>query len=90
LMEKPCMSLSDCSKPNVNQSPEEQHLEGIHETTAHYPQLIDLRYLKQALENGNLSAENRTGIIAALEAAHQSPNPRVVQEAQAILDSLPH
>jgi len=88
LLEKPCMNLMDCSKPAASVTAEEQHLEGIHETTAHYPQLMDLRYLKQSLNGGNLSSENRAAVIAALEAARNSPNPRVAQEAQAILDSM--
>ena len=90
LMEKPCLSLNDCSKPSNSQSAEEQHLEGIHETTAHYPQLMDLRYLKQSLESGNLSPELRAEVISALEAARNSPNARVAQEAQAILSGLTH
>lgn len=88
LMEKPCMSLSDCSKPNQGGGPEEQHLEAIHETTAHYPQLMALRYHKQALESGNLTPEMRASVISALESARHSPNGRVAQEAQSILDSL--
>lgn len=90
LMEKPCLSLMDCSKPSNSQSVEEQHLEGIHETTAHYPQLMDLRYLKQSLEGGNLSSELRAEVILTLEAARNSPNARVAQEAQAILAGLSH
>ncbi len=90
LMEKPCLSLLDCSKPSNSQNPEEQHLEGISETTAHYPQLMDLRYLKQSLESGNLSAEMKAAVIAALEAARNSPHPRVVQESQSILNSITH
>lgn len=89
LMEKPCMSLLDCSKAPSGQSPEEQHLEAIHETTAHYPQLMDLRSLRQSLESGNLTPEIRASVIASLEEARNSPNPRVVQEAREILESLP-
>ena len=88
LLEKPCMNLLDCSKPAASATAEEQHLEGIHETTAHYPQLMDLRYLKQAIESGNLSAANREAVIAALDAARNSPNARVVQEVQSILESI--
>lgn len=89
LLEKPCMNLLDCSKPAASVTAEEQHLEGIHETTAHYPQLMDLRYLKLALNGSNLSPENRAAVLAALEAARNSPNARVAQEAQTILDSIP-
>ena len=88
LLEKPCLSLLDCSKASTGGSSEEEHLEGIHETTAHYPQLMDLRYLKQALESGNLTPEMKASIIATLEAARHSPNERVVQEAEAILNSV--
>lgn len=88
LMEKPCRSLSDCSKAPSSQSPEEQHLEAIHETTVHYPQLMSLRQVRQSIEAGNLTSELRSAVIAALENARNSPNPRVVQEANAILLSL--
>lgn len=89
LMEKPCLSLTDCSKPASSQTPEEQHLEAIHETTAHYPQLMSLRAFRQSLESGNLTPELRRAAIEAIEDALHSRNPRVAQEAQAILASLP-
>ncbi len=88
LLEKPCLSLVDCSKSPSSETPEEQHLEAIHETTIHYPQLMCLRYFKQALENGNLSPVMREAVIAILEESTHSPNPRVASEATATLGSL--
>ncbi len=85
LMEKPCLSLEDCSKSPSGVGPDEQHLEAIHETTLHYPQLMDLRYLKIALEQGSLSPVMREAVLAILESARQSPNPRVVADADATL-----
>jgi len=88
LLEKPCLSLVDCSKSPSSETAEEQHLEAIHETTIHYPQLMGIRYLKQALENGSLSPVMREAVIAILEESTHSPNPRVASEAAATLGSL--
>ena len=90
LLEKPCLSLSDCSKAATGQTVEEQHLEAINETTGNYPQLMSLREMKQTLDRGNLSDEMKNSVIAALEACRNSPNPRVVQEAQTILSAHLH
>lgn len=87
LLEKPCFNLEDCSKDAVPGSLDEEHVQGIHETTAMYPQLMDLRYLKLSLENGDLNQELKNSVLAALESARHSPNPRVVQEALLILQS---
>jgi hypothetical protein len=86
LLEQPCYNLADCSKTTTI-TPEDEHLQGINETTALYPQLMGLRYLKNALENGNLSPSLKAEVLAVLEAALHSPNPRVVQDAQLILQS---
>lgn len=88
LLEKPCMSLADCSRVETGQSSEEEHLQGIYETTANYPQLMDLRYLKQSLQSERLSNELRESVIRALESALHSPNPVVVLEAKKILESV--
>jgi len=85
LMEKPCLSLEDCSKSPSGVGPDEQHLEAIHETTLHYPQLMDLRYLKIALDQGTLSPVMREAVLAILETARQSPNARVVSDVDATL-----
>lgn len=87
LLEKPCFNLADCSKSAPPMSPEEEHVQGINETTAMYPQLMNLRYLKLSLEGGNLSINLKSEVLAALESAKNSPNPRVAQEALAILQS---
>jgi hypothetical protein len=85
LLEKPCLSLVDCTKSPASGSPDEQHLDSIHETTADYPQLMGLRYLRQALQSEVVSPVMREAIQSVFEAARQSPNPRVVTEAQVTL-----
>ena len=87
LLEKPCFNLADCSKSAPPMSPEEEHVQGINETTAMYPQLMGLRYLKLALQSGQLSLNQKSEVMAALEAAKNSSNPRVAQDALAILQS---
>ena len=89
LQEKPCLSLSDCSKSSNSQSIEEQHLMGVEETTAQYPQLITMQTIKQALAYGNLTPENKASLIGILEAGRDSPNPRIAQDAQKVLESIP-
>ncbi len=86
LLEQPCYNLADCSK-SATTTPDDEHVQGINETTAMYPQLMDLRYLKIALENGSLDSNLKNEVLAALEAARNSPNPRVVQDAQLILQT---
>jgi hypothetical protein len=87
LLEKPCLSLEDCSKSPTGHGPDEQHLEAIHETTIQYPQLMAIRYLKIALNQGALSPVMKEAVLAILESARQSPNERVVSEATATLGS---
>jgi hypothetical protein len=87
LLEKPCLSIEDCSKSPTGQGPDEQHLEAIHETTIQYPQLMAIRYLRIALNQGALSPVMKEAVLAILESARQSPNDRVVSEATATLGS---
>ncbi len=86
MMEKPCMSLADCSKAETGGGAE-AHLDAINETTANYPQLMALRQLLIAYQksaNGTGQAAIAESIAHALQAAAHSPNPRVAREAQKV------
>lgn len=93
LMEKPCLSLSDCSKPDGAHDPEAEHLQGISETTANYPQLTALR---QALDKYNATrGENppNTALADAIVEGYRkvlssAPNDRIRQEAERVLRYL--
>jgi hypothetical protein len=93
LMEKPCLSLSDCTKSALPAGGETAHLEGISEVTANYPQLTAM---KQSIEQYRImmgSPEGKEHQLASrvlemfTEATH-SPNPKVVSEAQNALHYL--
>ena len=92
MMEKPCMSLADCSKVATGGSDEESHLEAINETTASYPQLNGLKaliadYKKNANEaNGDRELAEREW--NALREATRSANPRIAQDASNALSDL--
>jgi len=80
LLEKPCLSLSDCASPaNVKSE----------EIEAHYPQLITVQNLRKALVSTNITPDNRTAILGIFKAAIDSPDPQIAQEAMTITDSIP-
>jgi hypothetical protein len=92
LMEKPCLSLADCSKPASGGDREHAHLEGLEETTSNYPQLTAIR---QAVQRYN-AARGETppnealanAIIEMCRKAENSPNPRIAEEARLVLKYL--
>jgi len=91
LMEKPCLSLSDCSKPVAMPSEEELHLAGMNETTANYPQLMAIRQMEKAYRKwaeAGVSNPLSGQVIQAFREALHSPNPRVSDEARRALESL--
>jgi len=91
LMEKPCLSLSDCSKPVSMPSEEELHLAGMNETTANYPQLMAIRQMEKAYQKWAQAgvAHPLSGeVVQALREALHSPNPRVADEARRALDTI--
>jgi hypothetical protein len=90
LMEKPCRSLTDCSKDAPVPTAEEAHLSGISETTANYPQLTAIRqsldaYRKALGENppNRALAEQIVGMFR--ETAQKADNQRVADEARMVL-----
>lgn len=92
LLEKPCLSLADCSKAGGSDR-EHAHLEGLAETTANYPQLTAIR---QALQRYN-AARGETPPNEALaraildgyrKASQESQNPRIQEEARQVLRYL--
>lgn len=91
LMEKPCLSLSDCSKSQTAATTETEHLESTNETTANYPQLMALRQMvktyKQIVSQDAQNPE-AARILKSLKAALNSPNPRVSDEARRSLQAL--
>ena len=87
LKEKPCLSLSDCSKAEGDVSGEAAHLQGISETTAQYPELMTIRALKEKWEAKGADAVTgaaRESVKEAILAARSSPLTRVAETAKAI------
>ena len=89
LMEKPCLNISDCSKVPEAHSGEDDHREMVNETTIRYPQLMALSALKEKYELLKKNPEGKEELMrqirSALEEATRSPDPRMVEEAEAIL-----
>ena len=92
LMEKPCLSLQDCTRPPGAHSGEEEHLEALNETTANYPQLVAVRALlhrgQELIAAGQSQDPLLVKILNSLKEALASPNPRVVEEANVALKEL--
>jgi hypothetical protein len=92
LMEKPCQSLSDCSKTDAPSSGEAAHLEGINETTANYPQLMALKQMTEQYRilkgTQNTDPALASGILETFRQATRSPNPKVQQDAELALNYL--
>ena len=90
LMEKPCLSLSDCSKAAAPDG--KDNIQGINETTANYPQLTALqKYVDQyRLIMGDPKADHTLGekILAALKDSTHSPNPKVASDSSNALRYL--
>jgi len=86
LLEKPCLSLSDCSKAASAPMGDAAHLEGINETTANYPQLMAIRELTEQYRETSASGSGGNGvaskILETLKDAAHSPNPKVVYDAE--------
>jgi hypothetical protein len=93
LTEKPCLSVSDCSRPPAAHAGEDDHREMMNETTTRYPQLMALRALKQKWRELQKDPTGQTDLIRqireTLEEASRSPDPRIADEAKAILKSIP-
>lgn len=91
LTEKPCMSVSDCSRPPAAHAGEDDHREMVNETTTRYPQLMALRALKQKWRELQKDPSGQTDLIRqireTLEEAARSPDQRIADEAKAILKS---
>ncbi len=89
LTEKPCLSVSDCSRTPVGHAGEDDHREMVNETTTRYPQLMALRALKQRygelLQDSSGQGDLMRQIRETLEEATRSPDPRIAEEAKAIL-----
>lgn len=89
LMEKPCLSLSDCSKDAVVTTHEEAHLQGISETTANYPQLTAIRQslnaYRQAMGETPPNKALADQIVVMFREAQSSRNSRVADEARMVL-----
>jgi hypothetical protein len=92
LLEKPCMSLQDCSKAPAAEAGADEHLDTINETTIRYPQLMAIRALRaKALElksAGGKEPELLASIIQALNDASQSSDPRISDEARSLAKEL--
>ncbi len=91
LTEKPCLSVSDCSRPPAAHAGEDDHREMVNETTTRYPQLMALRALKQKWRELQKDPSGQTDLIRqireTLEEAARSPDPRIADEAKASLKS---
>jgi len=89
LAEKPCLSVSDCSRPPAATAGEDDHRELVNETTMRYPQLMALRALKQRwrelLKDSSGQGDLMRQIRETLEEASRSPDPRIADEAKSIL-----
>jgi hypothetical protein len=89
LLEKPCMSISDCSRAPAPHAGEDDHREMVNDTTIRYPQLMAIQALKdrfQALKEAPKGQEELLRQIrSALEEATRSPDPRIAEEAKAAL-----
>lgn len=92
LLEKPCLSLQDCSSPAAPEGGEAEHLQGINETTANYPQLNAIRaMISQYRDSMGETPPNRElaeSLISTLHEATRSPNPKVAAEAENALRYL--
>jgi hypothetical protein len=91
LMEKPCLSLTDCTKPATASTEEDVHLDGLNETTANYPQLMAIRQMVASykkLIDQDASSPQAARVLQSLRDSLNSPNPRVTDEARRALQSL--
>lgn len=92
LLEKPCLSLQDCSVSAAAESGEAEHLQGINETTANYPQLNAVRAMigqyRDFMGETPPNRELAESLIATLREATRSPNPKVSLEAENALRYL--
>lgn len=95
LMEKPCLSLEDCSKPASAGGPEHGHLEGIAETTASYPQLTAIQQMleryRMALGESPPNTALANEIIESYRRVVQeqeAKNPRIAEQARRALKYL--
>ena len=92
LMEKPCLSLSDCSKPSEATHGAETHLDGLNETTANYPQLTAIQQMadsyRRIMNDPNANQMMAAEILEALRESAQSPNPRIAAAAKQAAHSL--
>lgn len=93
LTEKPCLSVSDCSRAPVAHAGEDDHREMMNETTIRYPQLMALRALKQRwselLKDSTGQGDLMRQIRETLEEASRSADPRIAEEAKSILKVQP-
>jgi hypothetical protein len=89
LTEKPCLSVTDCSRVPVAHAGEDDHREMVNETTVRYPQLMALRALKQKWAELQREPSGHTDLIRqireTLEEASRSADPRIADGARAIL-----
>ena len=92
LMEKPCLSLENCSKEVREEDPEQRHHDTMNQTTLNYPQLMGIR---EAIESYNRLKDDRNTSPQLLQAfvdlfnqAMHSPNQRVAIEAEKAMNSI--
>jgi hypothetical protein len=91
LMEKPCQSLADCSKPAQASTQEDMHLDGMNELTANYPQVMAIRQMVASYRKFNDQGRGNSDaykILQALREARKSPNAYVAEEAQKALQNI--
>jgi hypothetical protein len=92
LQEKPCLSLQDCSRDAPAPTEEEVHVAGISETTAHYPQLTALNQCLSCYQRAIEAKPPQTWLadqlVELFQSARRSPNPKVVDQAQLILQQI--
>jgi hypothetical protein len=92
LMEKPCLSLSDCGKMAPPVGGEEAHLEGINETTANYPQLMSLRAQVEKYEalikDPNSNRELLNALLSSIQEATHSPNSLIAELAEQAIKNI--
>jgi hypothetical protein len=90
LLEKPCLSLANCSQDAGSASGEQAHLEGAVNISLAYPELVSLRAIEKLLTkmtSGALPSESslREELTRVLQSATHSAVPVVARKATELL-----
>jgi len=83
--EPACLSMAKCSEPDPPSKRDDEHIETAHEVTLVYAQLVALKAAERYLKQPQPQPEVAEKLRALLEAAKESPQPRVASLAEEIL-----